>query len=208
MSSERTLLLIRHGETAHNAEGRWQGQSDTPLSEVGRSQARRLCARLPRLTPRPVRAFSSDLSRAEETARIVLEPTGLEIVRTPLLRERSFGRWEGLSRDEVRARFGDAEHPTGGETWDMVDARMAEALALVWDATPEGACAAVFGHGGSLKTWIARALGWDVLDSHRARRIALGNTGVSVVAFHGRDLRSASARLLRLNDCAHLEEES
>lgn len=206
MAPERTLLLIRHGETLHNAQGRWQGQSDTPLSETGRAQARRLRARMDRLVPRPTLAFASDLSRAAETARIVLDGTGVAPTLTPLLRERSFGHWEGLTGDEVRARFGDAEHPADGETWEQVGERMFRALETVWEATPEGGCAAVFGHGGSLKVWIAWALGWDGLDHHRARRIALGNTGLSVVLAHGHALADAHARLLRLNDCAHLED--
>ena len=140
MGETRTLLLIRHGETAQNVAGRWQGQSDTPLSDSGLRQVQRLKARFDAGIGYPIAgAFTSDLSRAHDTARIALGESSVPLVVTPLLRERSFGRWEGLTRDEVSAQFGDAEHPEGGERWDEVWERMWRALELVWTATPAGA---------------------------------------------------------------------
>ncbi|MFM7323046.1 MAG: histidine phosphatase family protein, partial [Armatimonadota bacterium] len=119
--------------------------------------------------------------------------------------ERGFGRWEGLTRDEVREQFGDARQPEGGEDWEMLRERMAAALAWVLERTPAGGATAVVGHGGSLKTWVGMALGWDRLDDERSHRLALGNGSVSVLLAEGEG-PSPGLRLLRLNDAAHLED--
>ncbi len=204
MSSSRTLLLIRHGVTLHNVLGRWQGQSDQPLSDDGWEQVRRLERRVSRLAPRPHRVLSSDLSRALDTARSAFAPLGLAPEASPLLRERSYGRWEGLTRAEVRDRFGDAAHPEGGETFAQLWERMEIASRWILERTPSGSCTAVVGHGGSLKALVAKALGFDALDDHVAHRLALGNASISVVVVEDSDA-GERWRLLRLNDAAHLE---
>lgn len=97
------LVLIRHGQTDWNATGRWQGQADPALNEVGREQARQ--------TARELRAqkidtlISSDLRRARETAEIIAEELGLRVVLEPRLREVNLGDWQGLYSDEIRARW-------------------------------------------------------------------------------------------------------
>src|SRR5204863_7927182 len=114
-----TLLLVRHGETDWNREGRWQGHSDTPLNEAGRAQARDLAAQLPDVDV----VYSSDLARARETAEILAEALGLEVRLDPRLRERGFGAWEGKTSAEIEAAFGD-EHARwmGGEAPGAADA--------------------------------------------------------------------------------------
>ncbi len=204
MIPARRLVLIRHGVTAHNVEGRWQGWSDQPLSDAGIAQADRLSLRVPTLLPCPERVFTSDLARAADTARIAFAPHGFEPVATPLLRERGFGCWEGLTRAEVRERHGDATHPADGEDWEALGRRMESALEWVLERTPEGGVTAVVGHGGSLKAWVGMALGWDRLDDARSHRLALGNGSISVVLVEG-DGPERALRLLRLNDLAHLE---
>lgn len=100
---ETTLCLIRHGETDWNREGRAQGLEDIPLNETGRDQARRLAARL---AGEPWTAlYSSPLSRALETARIVGAATGLAPQVEPLLVERNMGAIAGLTFAEREARF-------------------------------------------------------------------------------------------------------
>jgi probable phosphoglycerate mutase len=97
------ILLIRHGETAWNATGRIQGQSDIPLNASGREQARRVAQRL---ASEPVQAlYSSDLARAYETATIIGQPLGLTVVTSLRLRERQYGAWEGLTSAEIQARY-------------------------------------------------------------------------------------------------------
>lgn len=205
MSSARTLLLIRHGVTLHNVLGRWQGQSDQPLSDDGWEQVRRLQRRVARLSPRPDRVLSSDLSRALDTARLAFSPLGLEPETSPLLRERSFGKWEGLTRAEVRERFGDAALPEGGETFAQLWDRMERASRWIVERTPSGSCTAVVGHGGSLKALVAKALGFDALDDPLSHRLALGNASLSVIVVEDSDA-GERWRLLRLNDAAHLED--
>lgn len=97
------LILIRHGETLWNRERRMQGQQDSPLSDTGMHQARRLGQRLADLSFSEL--YSSDLGRAYETARSVAEVTGHEIAVDTRLRERHFGVFEGLTNDEIAFRF-------------------------------------------------------------------------------------------------------
>ncbi|MDH5536959.1 MAG: histidine phosphatase family protein, partial [Betaproteobacteria bacterium] len=97
------LILVRHGETAWNRDRRMQGQTDTPLSDEGRAQARALGARLAKT--RFAALYSSDLARAMDTARCVAEATGYDIITDARLRERAFGIFEGLTAVEIAARY-------------------------------------------------------------------------------------------------------
>lgn len=95
------IILVRHGETVWNLEGRMQGHRDSPLTTVGRSQARSVARRIARF---PVRAlYSSDLGRARETVRPIAEATGLEPQFDVRLRERGLGIFEGLTEAEIVA---------------------------------------------------------------------------------------------------------
>jgi broad specificity phosphatase PhoE len=98
--NDRTILLARHGETEWNRIGRWQGATDIPLSDVGRAQARALGARLVGQGIR--RVYASHLARARETAEIVAATLGVPAAVTidPRLRERGYGCFEGLTREE------------------------------------------------------------------------------------------------------------
>jgi broad specificity phosphatase PhoE len=144
------ILLARHGETDWNVHRRVQGHSDTPLNDTGREQARALGAEL---AGEPIDAvYSSDLMRAHETARIVADPRGLDVVALRDLRERHFGTWEGLTDDEIFARFPEArEGPWGdGETREAMVARVLDALRRIAETHPE-ACVLVVSHGGPLR---------------------------------------------------------
>jgi probable phosphoglycerate mutase len=99
------VILLRHGRTAWNAERRFQGQSDPPLDDVGRAQAFEVAALVAALEPDVL--VSSDAQRAMQTAAPIAEVTGLALRAEPRLRERSLGHWEGLTRDEVAARYPD-----------------------------------------------------------------------------------------------------
>jgi probable phosphoglycerate mutase len=103
MSTE--LVLIRHGETVWNSEHRMQGQRNSALSELGRAQARALAKRLQN-EPFDY-LYSSDLDRALETARVIAAATGHGIRIDARLRERCFGIFEGLTRDEMKERHPD-----------------------------------------------------------------------------------------------------
>jgi broad specificity phosphatase PhoE len=168
----RVLYLARHGETDWNRVGRWQGHTDVLLNEAGRAQARALGERLRGLDIGRVHA--SDLSRARETAEIAAALLGVgTLVVDSDLRERSFGIFEGLTRDECAARFpelwsdyrADASRvPPGAESHEALARRMHEAVvraAIRRDDEEDDAVGPVLvvSHGGSLRALLARATG-------------------------------------------------
>jgi broad specificity phosphatase PhoE len=148
-----TLLLIRHGETAWNREKLFRGVYDIPLNENGRAQASQLAKAL---THREIdAAFSSPLSRAMETARIVLEPHGVEAAVSEGLRDFNYGEWTGLRDDIVASRWPE-EHsrwmiephkarPLGGDTLQEAFARAFGALEEIVE-NHEGYTLALFAH--------------------------------------------------------------
>jgi len=144
-----TILLARHGETDWNREQRWQGQSDTPLNDTGRAQARAL---MEELAGEPIDAvYSSDLMRAHETARLVAEARGLDVIAIRDLRERSFGSVEGMTTDEIQDRYPGLELPwSDGETREAMAERVLGALRRIADTHPDGHVLVV-SHGGPLR---------------------------------------------------------
>ncbi len=144
---DTTLLLVRHGETDWNLDGRWQGWADPPLNDTGRAQAAELAHRLSR---EPVDAvYSSDLRRALETAEPVAAAHDLRVVADPGLREIDVGAWSGLTRPEIDARFPDGSRP-GGETHEQHSARVLAALEQIARAHP-GQRVVILAHGGCVR---------------------------------------------------------
>jgi broad specificity phosphatase PhoE len=161
-----TLVLWRHGQTRFNAERRFQGQLDIPLNDLGLDQAARAARHLAAL--RPVAIYSSDLSRAAQTAAALARLTGLSVKLDPDLRERAGGVWEGKSDTELRAQYPDyvtwttspaAWSPPGGESGTQVADRTAAALLRIADAAPGGSVTVVVAHGGCLGMGMSRLLG-------------------------------------------------
>ena len=99
------ILLIRHGETLWNQQGRMQGQHDSPLTALGLQQARQLAKRLKTVSFGAL--YSSDLGRAHQTARCIADETQHEIICDTGLRERSFGIFEGLTNAEIKLKHPD-----------------------------------------------------------------------------------------------------
>jgi probable phosphoglycerate mutase len=149
-----TLLLARHGETDWNRELRIQGSSDIELNDLGRAQARGLAQELEHVDLDAV--YASDLSRARATAEAVAASHGLDVRLDSRLRERSFGSWEGLTREDVTALPEGSQHD--GESDDQVRERMLEAVQAIADAHP-GEQVLVVSHGGALNTLWHHALG-------------------------------------------------
>jgi broad specificity phosphatase PhoE len=144
-------MLVRHGETDWNAEGRLQGQTDTPLNDFGRRQARQLAEELAGDQVEAI--YSSDLSRARETAEIVAERLGLPVVLDPDLREKDWGTWEGLTAVERdRVEF-------VGESTEAHQERMLRALRGISERQPADGRVLVVTHGGSMRRVQAAALG-------------------------------------------------
>ena len=147
-----TLLLVRHGETDWNADGRLQGQTDRPLSDFGRRQARQLAEELADEEFQAI--YASDLSRARETAEIVGERVGVPVVLDPELREKNWGTWEGLTAVERdRVDF-------VGETTEEHQERILRALQRISERHPGDGRLLVVTHGGSMRRVQTAALGW------------------------------------------------
>ncbi len=132
------LLCVRHAQSTWNAEGRWQGQADPPLSAAGRLEAAALAARLRREALPLAGLLTSDLARAQQTASVLGEALGLAPEPWPALREVDIGRWSGRVSEEIarawpedyaRFRAGDLElRLGGGESRRALRARAGAAL--------------------------------------------------------------------------------
>jgi broad specificity phosphatase PhoE len=156
----RGVLLARHGQTDDNLEPlRFQGFRDTTLNDTGREQARELASQVA-ARPDPIKSlWSSDLSRARETAEIVGARIGLEARLDPRLREANRGRWEGYTFDEIKRsepedfaawmRGGAAWRFPGGESLQEQQDRVLAALSDI-EAAGELPALAVC-HGGSIR---------------------------------------------------------
>ncbi len=160
------LLLARHGETEWNAQRRFQGHSDIPLSPTGRLQAEALAETLRSRTIDAV--YASDLCRALETAEIALKGRGLVINQVPALRELSFGSWEGLTYDEILQTYPAESQawqtnrhqtaPPDGESLAQLNTRLHAVLVQFMEKHVDQTVLVV-AHGGPLQVLIATALG-------------------------------------------------
>ena len=168
--SAGTVLLWRHGRTAHNASLRLQGQVDIPLDEVGRRQVSAAAAALV-ATTRPASIVASNLGRAAATAGILGELTGLAPVADARLRERSFGLWEGLTGEEISAgwasefavwRGGGEPENVGAETRAAVATRMVEAITEHSDRLGADDALVIVSHGAAITLAVTALLGLDI----------------------------------------------
>lgn len=176
--SPTRLLVIRHGETAWNRDTRIQGHTDIPLNDRGRQQAV-LAARA--LTDEGICAvYSSDLSRAAETAQAIAHATDLPLTFSEGLRERHFGVLEGLTHDEIARQWPEASRrwrgrdpafgPEGGETLQAFSDRvLAEAARLA--SSHRGETIVLVAHGGVLDCLYRAATGVG-LEAPRTWQIA------------------------------------
>lgn len=203
-----SVTFVRHGQSQANQAQRWQGQGDSPLSELGKQQAALLGTRLS--TRRFSHVFSSDLTRAADTARAIGLPFELE----PMLREFDVGRWEGLTREEVDERYPDEMERLkngediplgGGESYARFSERVDAALARLRGRLAPGDHALLVCHGGVIATVLAGVLGLRKTRNWALARV--GNTSVTRLCFSsdpGAQLAAGGARLEVFNDTLHL----
>lgn len=163
----RRLLLWRHGRTAYNAEARLQGQVDIPLDDIGRWQARTAAARMLE-RHEPTRIVSSDLSRAAQTAQYLARAAEVELETDVRVRERAFGDWEGLTGDEIEARWpqefavwraGDEPGREGAETRAEVARRTAEAITEHAEQLGRDDTLVIVSHGAAISSAVGALLG-------------------------------------------------
>jgi probable phosphoglycerate mutase len=180
------FLIVRHGQSTWNAEHRWQGLADPPLSELGREQARALAADLRDVSLDAV--YASDLQRARDTAEAVAHVKGLAVVTDPALREIDVGEWSGLTADEIKARFpaGWERLTEGGEGWERgethaaMSERIMSAVSRIAAAHPGEQILCVL-HGGVIRALLARAAGMS-LTEYRLTQRGPANGTVSRIA--------------------------
>lgn len=198
---QRALTLIRHGLTEWNETGRFQGQSDVPLSPAGRRQAERLAARVAGL-PAPDRVVASPLARAADTAAIAFPDA--DVQHDARLMEIHFGAFEGRTAEENAAL---AAWPTwaedpyargapGGESYADVRARVTAWL----EALPDDAAHVVaVTHSGAIQMLLAHVLG---IERPRWRkRIFVRHSSVTRIL-----VRDGAYVVERVNDTRHLDE--
>ena len=181
-AAPRRVIVLRHGETDHNAARIWQGHLDTTLSERGRQQADAVGPAIAALSPD--RIVSSDLTRARLTAESVGRACGIPVTLDSRIREIDVGAWQGLKASEVAdrwpevqealARGEDARRGDHGETAAEVVERVGAALTEHLGDLGPGDCVVVSTHGASGRTAAAWLLG---LEHDLAWRVlgALGN---------------------------------
>lgn len=198
------LLLVRHGETAWNAEHRWQGHHAAALSSRGWAQARALAARI--ALEQPAALYSSDLPRASETAEEIARVTGLDPAYDRRWREVDVGEWVGLAPDEVQARFpaGFARWLAGDTGWEHGESYLAMAargleVARAVVRAHEGAQAPIVcvTHGGVIRSLVMHVLGMPP----GARRLLATGPTATITAV---DATAPVWRLRCYNDAGHL----
>lgn len=202
------LYLVRHGATSRTAEDRFSGARGVDLSDEGRRQVRRLAERL--AGAKITAAYSSPLSRTVETAEILCKPHGLAPVHRDGLREISHGHWEGLTRAEVEAQFGDEYStweadpftfaPPGGESGLSV---LARALPVIREivVTHAGENVLVVSHKATLRLILSSLLGFDARGYRD--RLEQSPAGLNVVDFKD----AVRARLMLFNDISHYQDQ-
>lgn len=199
------LLLARHGETAWNAEGRYQGRTDIPLSPKGESQARALGERLRDM--RIDRAFASPLSRARRTAELALGPERATLLADDEgFMEIAHGTWEGLLAAEIRQRDPDRARAwrdtpdevqmPGGESLRQVLERAWAALLRASDGLDRDGTLLVVAHDAVNRVLLCRILGLPLSHLWRFRQAP-----TTLNLLEGPD--AVRLEVVRLNDCAH-----
>jgi probable phosphoglycerate mutase len=198
------FYLVRHGETEWNAENRFCGRTDVPLSEAGRRQAKSLAERL---KPIPFEAlYSSPLARALETACLISESSGLEPILDERLVELDYGQWEGRTLAEIMKNHPEAFQawdanpaqvaPPGGESGLEAQQRVVSFLVSLVARHPQGHVLVVL-HKTVCRLAICHALGMP--PSEYRRRLIVDNAALSIIR-----ARPYDWQLITFNDTSHL----
>ena len=198
------LILVRHGETHLNRDGRIQGINDTSLDDLGRSQARAVAKALSR--DLPFQLYASPIARARETAQIISRALRVPLKTVAEFREADAGELEGLTGAEMRERYpefaerwaedsGTAQMP-GGESLAEVQDRAWQAVSRISQAHGEGTVVVV-SHNFVIQTIVCKVLEAPLRHSRRIRQ-DLG----SIARL---DLIGSQWTVASLNETAHLE---
>lgn len=202
------VFLVRHGSTELSAEDRFAGAVDVLLSDTGRNQARMLGLRLAH--EKVAAVYASPMKRTVETARLVAEPVGLDVMTVDAVREIAHGRWEGKTRADVEREYADEYTrweedpytfaPREGESGLQVTARALPAL-LDLVQRHEGERFVVVSHKATIRLLLSSLLGFDP----RRYRDRLDQSPAALNVLDFKDV--AHARLTLFNDISHYADE-
>jgi broad specificity phosphatase PhoE len=203
------LFLIRHGQSAGNAAGRFGGHSPTPLSDLGFEQARLTAEALAKENVNAI--YSSDLLRAVQTAEPLSRLTGIPIITKPEFRERNVGVLEGLTFDESKQEFPDDYYAlvnrnihhviTKGESYsNLLDRIKGELRDII--RKHRGERVAIFTHTGALCFMTLHLLGAIHRHTKQTPWIITSNCGINRFEIRG----PRNVRVLALNDTRHLTQ--
>ncbi|XP_059282229.1 phosphoglycerate mutase-like protein 4 [Lycium ferocissimum] len=185
------IIVVRHGETEWNADGRIQGHLDVELNDIGRQQAMAVAARLSKET-RISAIYSSDLKRAHETAETIARSCGdLEVIKDPDLRERHLGDLQGISlREAAKSQpmaykaflsdRNDQEIPGSGESLDQLYQRCTSCVQRI-AKKHRGERVVIVSHGGAIRALHSRA------SPHRRSKSKIWNTSVGILHLSDKD---------------------
>lgn len=193
------LFLIRHGETNWNSERRVQGHYDSTLSEQGVEEAKKLAVYLRDF---PIdKIYASDLSRAYKTAEYIAKPKGFHVEKCSELRERYYGKWEGLDYWEVSGRYTDhneVRHKGGKygiEPSGDLQLRVVNKLKELVQANL-GKSILVVSHGGCIREF----LNWITNGEMDPKNTIIKNTSISRFNYY----QNKSWEILDVNSLEHL----
>lgn len=189
------IIFLRHGESVGNAESRWQGQADFPLTDKGREQAQALAARWLAENRKFDHIFSSPLKRAKETAEIIAKALKLPVETDPIWLERNIGQVAGMTGEEVKRHFPNRENITpyasiigneGEGNWELY-LRAGHALHELLQHKPGKYL--VVSHGGLLNQIIYAIVGITPQASNSGPRFRFRNTGFAHVTYNPKSHR-------------------
>ena len=202
------ITLVRHGESVGNAEARWQGQADYPLTDTGRAQARALAERWKNENAKFDLLISSPLIRTKETAEIIATTLNVTVEFDPLWLERDNGDFSGLTAYEVRQNFTHPQFstpydPVGGDgegDWELF-LRAGQALQSLLKREP--ARYLIVSHGGLLNQFMHAVIGMAPQANNSGTRFRFGNTAFAQLMYYPHQHRWA---IDRINDHAHWKD--
>lgn len=197
------VYLIRHGQTVWNKEMKYQGHSDTALTEEGLRQARQVAQRF--ANEKIAAVYASDLSRAYNTAEAIAGKHGLPVATLPALREINFGVWEGLTYTAINEKWSDDMRVLyttpdelvipGGETFRQLKERAGNAMDSLVKNHPDETIAVV-SHGGTIRTILCAILN---IHLNHVWNIRQDNTAVNIIDYY-----SEKTIVSLVNDAHHL----
>lgn len=203
------FILVRHGETIWNRQRKYQGQSDVPLTNEGRLQAKTLSERLKNEKIDVI--YASDLDRTMETAKILARYHGRKVMPATLMRELSFGIWEGMTYDEIIQKWPQEykmwqadpynKKPPDGETLSELCERVSKFLMETAKKYPDSRILVVT-HAGPIRAILSVLLN---LKQDFFWKFKISNTSLTIIEYDGlRELAESDAFIVTVNNTYHI----